>query len=206
MLAHCLAKQRTFLHTWPEKIPTAKQRNCFRQLIKKRLSDYPIAYLLGTKAFWTLDLLVTPEVLIPRPETELLVEHALELIKPLKQPKILDLGTGSGAIALALASERGDAAITATDISGNALQVAKHNAHTHQLGNVNFIRSNWFAALYENDFDLIVANPPYIASDDPHLSGTIRHEPQQALVAENQGLQAIRHWHRFRRYRPGTGK
>ncbi len=189
LLAHCLEKTRTFLHTWPEIIPTPQQQDCFNQHITKRLSDYPVAYLLGTQAFWTLDLMVTPDVLIPRPETELLVETALEKIKKIHKPDILDLGTGSGAIALAVASERNDASVIAADTSVSALAIAKQNAEKHCLHKqIKFIQSNWFTAINENDFDLIVSNPPYIAPDDPHLSTTIRHEPQQALVANNMGL------------------
>ena len=189
LLAHCLEKNRTFLHTWPEHILEKQQRDCFEALLERRLTDYPVAYLIGKKAFWTLDLIVTPDVLIPRPETELLVETALDKIKHLKSPKILDLGTGSGAIALALACERPDATIIATDNSNAALGIAKKNAEKHQLSSiVSLIQSDWFSTISDNDFDLIVSNPPYIAPDDPHLSTTIRHEPQQALVADNMGF------------------
>ena len=124
LLAHCLEKNRSYLHTWPEKQLDKKQLECFESHIRKRLSDYPVAYILGYKAFWTFELKVTDDVLIPRPETELLVELALEKLSDVSHPKILDLGTGSGAIALALVSERKDAKIIATDYSKKALEIA----------------------------------------------------------------------------------
>ncbi len=192
LLAFCIDKNRSYLFTWPDNIVDKKDLNYFNQLIEKRLTDYPVAYLLGTKAFWTLDLLVTPDVLIPRPETELLVEIALEKIKNIAKPKILDLGTGSGAIALALASERPDARIIACDYSEKALLVAKKNAIDNNLDHqVTFIQSDWFSNITDTDFDLIVSNPPYIDADDPHLLQTIRHEPQDALVADNNGMKDI---------------
>lgn len=192
LLSYCLEKERIYLHTWPENRVEQESLNCFHRLIEKRLTDYPIAYLVGTKAFWTLDLIVTPDVLIPRPETELLVETALEKVKNIENPKILDLGTGSGAIALALASERADARIIATDASAKALHIAKKNADKYQLnGIVEFIESDWFSNIVDKDFDLIVSNPPYIVKDDSHLLTTIRHEPQQALVADNDGMSDI---------------
>ncbi|MCF6189561.1 MAG: peptide chain release factor N(5)-glutamine methyltransferase [Cocleimonas sp.] len=191
LLAHCLNKNRSYLFTWPENTLDEAQASCFNSLLEKRLTDYPVAYLLGTKAFWTLDLIVTPDVLIPRPETELLVEVALDKIRNIKTPKILDLGTGTGAIALALSSERPDAQITACDYSSEALKIAKLNAKNHGLSEqVTFIESNWFSNI-EGEFDLIVSNPPYIAENDPHLLQTIRHEPQQALVAKDTGMRDI---------------
>ena len=191
LLAHCLDKNRSYLFTWPENTLDEAQTTCFNSLIEKRLTDYPVAYLLGTKAFWTLDLIVTPDVLIPRPETELLVEVALDKISDIKKPKILDLGTGTGAIALALASERPDAQIAACDYSREALKVAKLNAKNNKLSEqVTLIESNWFSNI-EGTFDVIVSNPPYIAENDPHLSQTIRHEPQQALIARNSGMSDI---------------
>lgn len=192
LLAHSLEKNRTYLHTWPENKLDKIQLDSFQSLIKKRLTDYPVAYLLGEKSFWTLDLMVTPDVLIPRPETELLVEIALEKIKDIKKPKILDLGTGSGAIALALASERSDATVIATDNSKAALEVAQKNAHNNKLAHqVSFIESSWFSNIKEKEFDLIVSNPPYIAPDDPHLLQTIRHEPINALKADKLGMKDI---------------
>ena len=192
LLAFCLNKNRSYLFTWPENALDTEQLDCFDGLITKRLTDYPIAYLLGTKAFWTLDLIVTPDVLIPRPETELLVEIALDKIHEIKKPKILDLGTGSGAIALALASERPDAKIIACDYSAKALVVAKENAKNNGLDKqVTFMESDWFSNISGINFDLIVSNPPYIAPDDPHLAQTIRHEPQQALIADNAGMKDI---------------
>lgn len=192
LLAYCLNKNRSYLFTWPENKIDEKQLQCFNALIKKRLTDYPVAYLVGTKAFWTLDLIVTEDVLIPRPETELLVEIALEKIQNIDNPKIIDLGTGSGAIALALASERPDTKIIASDFSVKALNVAKLNADKYKLKHqITFIESNWFSNITEDDFDLIVSNPPYISPDDSHLKQTIRHEPQQALVAKNEGIQDI---------------
>lgn len=193
LLAHCIDKNRTYLHTWPEKLLEKNHLKCFEKLIEKRLTDYPVAYLLGKKSFWTLDLTVTPDVLIPRPETELLVEVALDKIKDIKQPKILDLGTGSGAIALALTSERGDATIFATDNSEAALLVAKKNSVELGLDKqITFIQSNWLDQINDTNFDLIVSNPPYIDPEDDHLKGTIRHEPLQALIADDHGMQDIK--------------
>ena len=203
LLANCLKKNQTYLHTWPETILNTAQQECFKKHLEKRLNDYPVAYLLGEQAFWTLDLIVTPDVLIPRPETELLVETALNKISHIKQPKILDLGTGSGAIALAIASEHPDALLIASDSSNAALKVARQNAIRNKLDSrIEFIQSNWFANIQadqqqyqqqyqQQSFDLIVSNPPYISPDDPHLSQTIRHEPRTALAAENNGMADI---------------
>ena len=192
ILAHCLEKNRSFLHTWPENQLDNQQLECFESHIRKRLSDYPVAYILGYKAFWTFELIVTEDVLIPRPETELLVELALEKISAVSHPKILDLGTGSGAIALALASESKDAKIIATDYSEKALKVASQNATNLKLDHqVEFKQSDWFSNINDYDVDLIVSNPPYIDADDEHLQQSIRFEPISALVAENHGMRDI---------------
>ena len=191
MLAHCLGKNRSYLYAWGDQQLDSTVCAKFETLIEKHLSDYPIAYLLGSQGFWSLDLKVTEDVLIPRPETELLVELALDKIKHLRSPSILDLGTGSGAIALALASERSDANIIATDYSAKALAVAKENAQRNSIQNVHFIESNWFDKIKPQVFDIIVSNPPYIPEKDPHLNQSIRYEPRQALVSGKQGLDDI---------------
>ncbi len=193
LLAHCLKKDRSFLYAWPEKTVSENQLNCFKKLIKKRATDYPVAYLLGKQEFWSLELIVNPDVLIPRPETELLVETALDKIKDISNPKILDLGTGSGAIALAIASERKDAIITATDTSKKALEVAKQNAVNLKLEKqIKFTESDWFSNLIAEKHDVIVSNPPYIAENDPHLYQSIRFEPQTALISKTDGLSDIK--------------
>ncbi len=192
LLAYCLNKERSYFYAWGEKQVEAPVLKAFNYLLKKRLTDYPIAYLLGHQAFWSLDLMVNKDVLIPRPETELLVETALEKIQHLKAPKILDLGTGSGAIALAIATERADAIITATDYSYKALVIAKQNAQQNNIHNVSFIQSNWFAGIAMQSFDLIVSNPPYIKSQDTHLQQEIRYEPLQALASGETGLNDIK--------------
>ena len=192
ILAHVLNKSRTYCHTWPEQKLLPAQLISYEKLIQLRMDDYPVAYILGYKSFWTFELDVTTDILIPRPETELLVEIALEKIKTTRNPKILDLGTGSGAIALAFASERADAHIVATDFSEKALKVAYENSlKLGLIEQIDFIQSNWFETIHAKKFDLIVSNPPYIDPDDKHLQGSIKHEPQSALIANNKGMQDI---------------
>lgn len=202
LLAHCLQKSRTYLFTWAEKEVDDATAAAFQTLLAQRLRGVPIAHLTGQREFWTLNLKVTADTLIPRPETELLVETALRLIPaPLEGEgsdketiSLLDLGTGTGAIALALASERPDITVTATDFSTAALAVAQENASTYHLHNVAFLHSDWFTALPAQRFDLIVSNPPYIAAQDPHLQqGDVRFEPLTALTAGDDGLDVIRH-------------
>jgi release factor glutamine methyltransferase len=165
----------------------------FEALVLRRERGEPVAYLLGHRGFWTLELRTTPAVLIPRPETELLVEQALLRIPPERTARVADLGTGSGAIALALASERRCAHVVATDASPDALELAAANAGAHGIGNVEFRRGDWWSPLAGERFDLVASNPPYIAASDPHLSqGDLRFEPQAALASGADGLDAIR--------------
>ncbi|KTD66103.1 peptide chain release factor N(5)-glutamine methyltransferase [Legionella spiritensis] len=195
LLAHVLMKSRAYLFTHPEEKLTSVQWHTFRQLIAQRAHGYPVAYLTGVKEFWSLPLKVCEDTLIPRPETELLVELTLRFLKTQNNARILDLGTGSGAIALAIAKERPDWQIVACDISRNALQTAEENAARLKLGNVRFYHSNWFTNIdTSRRFHAIVANPPYIASEDPHLAkGDIRFEPQSALISGQQGLADLEH-------------
>ncbi len=193
LLAHVLGRSRTWLFAWPEFEPDLAQCARFRQLVDARHDGEPIAYLIGHREFWSLDLGITPDVLIPRPETELLVELALERIATDRECRVADLGTGSGAIALALARERPLVQIIATDASTAALMVARANAQRLGIANVTFSQGDWCAALGAARFDLIVSNPPYIAVGDHHLrEGDLRHEPASALASGIDGLDAIR--------------
>ncbi|MDX2503686.1 MAG: peptide chain release factor N(5)-glutamine methyltransferase [Gammaproteobacteria bacterium] len=187
-------RTKTWLLTWPETTLTAEQFQQFIHYLKLRSEGMPVAYITGEKDFWTLTLAVTPATLIPRPETELLVEYALEKISPTENATLLELGTGSGAIALAIAAERSNVAILATDISQQALAVAQHNLERLKFSNVTFFRSDWFDAIPRQQFELIVSNPPYIAEQDPHLQDNVRkYEPLTALHAGNEGLDDIAH-------------
>lgn len=181
------------LKAWPEKNLSAGQTQQFHQLIEQRASGSPVAYLIGKREFWSLDLDVTLATLIPRPETETLIEFVLEHFEHQKETRLVDLGTGSGAIALAIASERPDWIITATDISEDALAVAKQNADKHHIKNINFRLSHWFDALQGQSFDIIISNPPYVAENDPHLStGDVRFEPSAALASGAAGMDDIK--------------
>jgi release factor glutamine methyltransferase len=190
LLGHVLGCSRTALAAHPERELNGEQAGLLATLAERRLAGEPIAYLTGRREFWTLDLKVTPAVLVPRPETELLVEMTLEELREVANPEVLDLGTGSGAIALAIASERPDAAVTAVDQGEAALAVASGNATRLGIGNVRFLRGCWYEALGARRFHAIVANPPYLADDDPHLAA-LAHEPRSALVAGPQGLEAL---------------
>lgn len=192
LLLHVLGRERAWLFAHGDSPVEAMQRQRFLALVARRAAGEPVAYLTGRRGFWTLDLEVTPATLVPRAETELLVEQALELLPAGEGREVLDLGTGSGAIALALASERPLARVTATDASAAALEVASRNAAAHGLGRVSLVQGNWFAPLAGQRFDLVVSNPPYIAAGDPHLArGDLRFEPATALASGPQGLDDI---------------
>jgi release factor glutamine methyltransferase len=193
IMAAALERPRGWLYAHGDAVPDAAQAARFAELVGRRAAGEPLAYLIGSQGFWTLDLAVTPDVLIPRADTERLVELALQRIDPGVPARIADLGTGSGAIALALASERPLARVTATDASTAALAVAQGNARRLGLANVAFAQGDWTAALGTERFDLIASNPPYIRDGDPHLArGDLRHEPPAALASGRDGLDAIR--------------
>ncbi len=171
--------------------PSTAMLQSYYKLAKKRSIGYPFAYLTGKKSFWQNNFVVTPDVLIPRPETELLVEKILEDNFTTPSLKILELGTGSGIIAISLAHNHPDWQITAIDLSYNALQIAITNATYLHLNNIFWLQSNWFEKLKKSTFDIIVANPPYIEPNDPYLKGEIRFEPQTALISPNKGLNSL---------------
>ena len=191
LLCHCLGKSRAWLYTWPEKGVARDCARDFEKLLAQRREGVPVAYLTGEREFWSLQLAVSDATLIPRPETETLVSWALELALP-NAASVLDLGTGSGAIALALASERPHWRVTALDVSQEALQVARGNAVRTRLTSVHFVQSDWYQAVTGQRFNVLLANPPYIDGDDPHLAlGDVRFEPRSALVSSDSGLEDL---------------
>ncbi|SHF00689.1 release factor glutamine methyltransferase [Microbulbifer donghaiensis] len=193
LLGHVLGRPRTWLYTWPEYELTVAEQGQFDALLARRHSGEPVAHLTGEREFWSLPLKVDASTLIPRPETELLVETALELC-PQQQLRALDLGTGTGAIALALASERPGWQIVAAERSADAARLAEENRRSLGFDNVQIVRSDWFAQIAPQVFELIVSNPPYIDAADPHLEqGDVRFEPRSALVADREGLADIEH-------------
>ncbi|MDY0136619.1 MAG: peptide chain release factor N(5)-glutamine methyltransferase [Thiomicrospira sp.] len=192
LLCHVLQCQRALLYTWPQRQLTPEQAGAFFALIQRRQAGEPLAYILQQRAFWGLNLKVTPATLIPRADTETLVEAALEKIRARPRPGVLDLGTGSGAIILAIASEYADAECHAIDFSADALAVAQHNAHQLALA-VHFFQGNWFEPVKGRQYDIIVSNPPYIELNDPHLQqGDLRFEPATALSSGADGLDDLR--------------
>lgn len=193
LLGHALGRDRAWLFAHATDAVEAPAAAAFDALVARRVAGEPVAYITGSRGFWTLDLNVTPDTLIPRPETELLVELALARIAVDAPARIADLGTGSGAIALAIASERPLAAVIATDEYKAALAVAVGNAQRNRIDNVWFRRGSWCEALGNERFDLIASNPPYIEDGDAHLQqGDLRFEPPSALSCGADGLNAIR--------------
>ena len=191
LLCHVLQRQLSHLHAWPEKELTSRQMSEFESLASLRVKGEPIAHLTGQRGFWTLDLKVTKDTLIPRPDSEVLVMQALT--KLTKGMLVADLGTGTGAIALSLASECPESIFVASDYSAKALKIAQYNAKSNQINNVMFWRGDWLTAIKANSLDMIVSNPPYIEQDDPHLKqGDVAFEPIQALASGVDGLDDIR--------------
>lgn len=191
LLAAAANVSRSAIVAFPERAVEPAAREAFERLVEQRGAHVPVAYLLGQREFFSLMLEVGPDVLVPRPETELIVETALELIAENKPAAVLDLGTGSGAIALAIKHERPRANVTAVDSSTEALTIAKRNAAALEI-EVELRESDWVGALEDREFDVIVANPPYVRSDDPALATALRHEPAAALDGGRDGLDAIR--------------
>lgn len=192
LLCHALNITKTQLVTWPDIELNDIELTQFHSLICRRSKGEPIAYILGTQSFWTLELLTTPSVLIPRPETELLVEAALAHINPNQALNILDIGTGSGAIALSIAQERTQTTVIATDISRPAIDLANQNKKRHQITNVFFSHAKWATGIKNESIDIVVSNPPYIAHNNPHLTqGDVRFEPTIALTSGATGFDDI---------------
>ena len=194
LLCHVLGCSPGHLIAWPDNQLSPHQASQFKEILQQRIEGKPVAYITGEREFWSLSLKVTSDVLIPRPETETLVEFVLEKFSSSPALTVADLGTGSGAIACALAVERPAWNIIATDISTEALDIARHNASLHKLENIRFVHGQWLEPLTDLDFDLIISNPPYIAIEDPHLAqGDVRFEPEAALASGEQGMDAITH-------------
>ena len=192
LLSKVLGKNRSWLYAWPDQELSLLQQQSYDELVRRRANGEPVAYLCGKRAFWNIELFVTPAVLIPRPETELIVELALQLV-PGSGATIADLGTGSGAIALALATERPQWRVHATEASDAALDIAALNRQALAVPNVQLLAGSWCEPLPDDAYDLIVSNPPYIDAADVHLQqGDVRFEPRSALVAPEQGLADLR--------------
>ncbi len=193
LLCSVLNCERPYVYAHPEQELSNKKIGSFNKLIQLRAEGQPVAHLINNKEFWSLSFHITKDTLIPRPETELLVEASLNKLPKDSIKNILELGTGSGAIAIAIASERPLANLTATDNSDTAIKVAKQNADTHQINNIEFINANWFENENIKNYDLIVSNPPYIEQNDPHLKqGDVRFEPISALASGEDGLDDLR--------------
>ena len=193
LLCSILKCNRATLYTHAEKNLSELNKKKFEGLVNRRLKGYPIAYLTKQKEFWSHKLYIDETILIPRPETELLVEKTLELISIHSLNDILELGTGSGAIAIAIASEKPMLNIKATDIKTAALKIARHNTDSYKIKNIEFIKSDWFCNIKKYDYDLIVSNPPYISNNDPCLKNSgIKFEPTSALISGQDGLDDLK--------------
>lgn len=193
LLGFVTGRARTFIMAFGETPLTTEQLQQLETLLARREQGEPVAYLIGEREFWSLPLSVSPATLIPRPDTECLVEQALERL-PSEPVSILDLGTGTGAIALALASERPDCQVTGIDLQADAVSLAKHNAQKLNIPNAQFLQGSWFTPVAGERFALIASNPPYIDATDAHLfEGDVRFEPASALVADNAGLADLAH-------------
>ncbi|MBG6241653.1 MAG: peptide chain release factor N(5)-glutamine methyltransferase [Candidatus Symbiopectobacterium sp. Dall1.0] len=193
LLEHVTGKGRTFLLAFGETLLDDARLQRLSALLARRINGEPVAYLTGAREFWSLPLAVSPATLIPRPDTECLVEQSLQCMAQFSAPTVLDLGTGTGAIALALASERPDCTVTGVDVQPDAVTLAQRNAATLQLPNVQFLQGNWFEPVAPTRFYVIVSNPPYIDAEDIHLcEGDVRFEPLSSLVAAEGGLADLR--------------
>jgi len=194
LLTHILQCNTAHLAAWPEKALSEEQLSNYQQLIQHRQQGLPVAHLTGSREFWSLDFFVNNSTLIPRPETETLVEYVLEKFGNKKNLKLLDIGTGTGAIAITIATEEPGWEIIASDVSQEALKLARQNSNKHQTNNVHFLHSDWFENIAGHKFDIIISNPPYIANDDPHLQqGDVRFEPKSALTSGQTGMDDIEH-------------
>lgn len=199
LLAKALGRERAYLYTWPDQYLSLREQQMFKAMLERRERGEPIAHIIGEKEFWSLTFYVDSSTLIPRPDTELLVEQALQLLLPrlrdtnsAKPAKILDLGTGSGVIAIAIATERSHCKVDAVDNSAQALSLAQRNKQRHKVDNLHLWQSCWFNAVNARDYDMIVSNPPYIHPCDSHLQlGDLQYEPRSALVSEGEGLADI---------------
>ncbi|MCH9027817.1 MAG: peptide chain release factor N(5)-glutamine methyltransferase [Proteobacteria bacterium] len=193
LLGHAAGISRSQLLAYPERLLTLEQYGVFRNMLGRRRNGEPVAYLIGCREFWSLPLKVTPATLVPRAETESLVEQALIRLPPGDELEVLDLGTGCGAIALAIARERSHCRVTGSDVSEDALRVARENQDRLALQNIDWAQGSWYQAVARRNFDLIVSNPPYVPDGDPHLGqGDLPHEPALALASGKDGLDAIR--------------
>ena len=194
LLTHILQCNTAHLAAWPEKDLSEEQTSQYQLLVQQRKKGLPVAHLTGLREFWSLNFSVNNSTLIPRPETETLIEFILDKFSDRENIKLLDMGTGTGAIAITVATEKPGWNIFASELSADALKLARNNSNSHQTSNISFVQSNWFNNINDNDFDIIVSNPPYIANDDPHLlTGDVRFEPQSALSAGKAGMDDIEH-------------